>query len=98
NEDYGYVTLEAMLAGKPIITASDSGGPIEFIQDGRQGLVSEPSPAALARSLSAVWSDRAFAHELGNAGLRRYPDLEIGWESVINQLLGRTGKSAGAPL
>jgi glycosyltransferase involved in cell wall biosynthesis/SAM-dependent methyltransferase len=91
NEDYGYVTLEAMLAAKPVITVSDAGGPLEFIQDGLQGLVSDPSPAALARSLSAVWSDRALAQQLGTAGLKRYQDLEIGWDSVINHLLGRTG-------
>jgi glycosyltransferase involved in cell wall biosynthesis/SAM-dependent methyltransferase len=98
NEDYGYVTLEAMLAGKPVITVSDAGGPLEFIQDGLQGLVSEPSPAALARSLSAVWSDRALAQELGKAGLKRYQDLEIGWDSVINQLLGNAAKTAGVSL
>ena len=98
NEDYGYVTLEAMLAGKPVITVSDAGGPLEFIQDGLQGLVSEPSPAALARSLSAVWSDRALAQELGTAGLKRYQDLEISWDSVINRLLGRTAKSTSGLL
>jgi glycosyltransferase involved in cell wall biosynthesis/SAM-dependent methyltransferase len=98
NEDYGYVTLEAMLAGKPVITVSDAGGPLEFIQDGRQGLVSEPTAAALARSLSAVWSDRALAEKLGAAGPKRYQDLEIGWDSVINQLLGRSGTSASARL
>jgi glycosyltransferase involved in cell wall biosynthesis len=29
DEDYGYVTLEAMLAAKPVITCADSGGPLE---------------------------------------------------------------------
>ena len=27
DEDYGYVTLEAMLASKPLITCTDSGAP-----------------------------------------------------------------------
>jgi len=30
-EDYGYITLEAMLSAKPVITCNDSGGPLEFI-------------------------------------------------------------------
>ena len=34
DEDYGYVTLEAMLSSKPVITCADSGGPLEFVVDG----------------------------------------------------------------
>lgn len=96
NEDYGYVTLEAMLAGKPVITVSDAGGPLEFIQHGRQGLVSEPLPSALASALSAVWSDRSLAMELGIAGVKRYHDLGIGWDNVIGQLLDRSATSVRA--
>ena len=51
DEDYGYITLEAMLSGKPVITTTDAGGPLEFITSGNQGLISEPSPLALARVL-----------------------------------------------
>ena len=31
DEDYGYITLEAFFAGKPVITHTDSGGPLEFV-------------------------------------------------------------------
>jgi glycosyltransferase involved in cell wall biosynthesis len=34
DEDYGYVTLEAFLARKPVITTTDAGGPLEFVEDG----------------------------------------------------------------
>ena len=27
DEDYGYITLEAMLAQKPVVTTRDAGGP-----------------------------------------------------------------------
>src|SRR4029453_11850243 len=30
DEDYGYATLQAFLSGKPVITATDSGGVLEF--------------------------------------------------------------------
>jgi len=33
DEDYGYVTLESFLAGKPMITTTDAGGPLEFVRD-----------------------------------------------------------------
>ena len=48
DEDYGYVTLEAMLSARAVITCTDSGGPLEFIEHGATGLVCEPDPAALA--------------------------------------------------
>jgi len=37
DEDYGYITLEGMSASKPVITTTESGGPLEFITHGRTG-------------------------------------------------------------
>lgn len=47
DEDYGYITLEAMLAAKPVITCRDSGGPLEFVQQDETGWVVEPDPKRL---------------------------------------------------
>ena len=44
DEDYGLATLEAFLAEKPVITARDSGGTLEFVRDGVNGFVVEPDP------------------------------------------------------
>ena len=44
DEDFGYVTLEAFLARKPVVTCSDSGGPNEFVVDGVNGFVCAPRP------------------------------------------------------
>jgi glycosyltransferase involved in cell wall biosynthesis len=49
DEDYGYVTLEAMLAVKPLIPWTGSGAPLEFVQGDVTGLIVEPSPQAIAR-------------------------------------------------
>jgi glycosyltransferase involved in cell wall biosynthesis len=49
-EDYGYVTVEALSSGRPVITVSDSGGPSEFVVDGENGWISAPSTDDLARS------------------------------------------------
>jgi len=35
DEDFGYVTLEGMLARKPVVVCSDSGGPLEFVATSR---------------------------------------------------------------
>jgi glycosyltransferase involved in cell wall biosynthesis len=52
DEDYGYVTLEAFLSRKPVITAADSGGTLEFVADGENGFVCAPEPEAVAAAAS----------------------------------------------
>ena len=87
DEDYGYVTLEAMLAQKAVVTCTDSGGPLEFVQDGRTGLVCLPTPQALAAALDRLWEDPTLATRLGQGGLERYAEMSIGWEGVLQCLL-----------
>ncbi len=53
DEDFGYVTLEAFLARKPVITCTDSGGPNEFVVDGVNGYVCAPSAEAMAAAITA---------------------------------------------
>lgn len=86
DEDYGYITLEAMLSAKPVITCADSGGPLEFVRDRQTGLVADPTPEALARAMDALWSDRRCAAAMGEAGRARYADLDISWENVVKKL------------
>jgi glycosyltransferase involved in cell wall biosynthesis len=86
DEDYGYVTLEAFLAAKPVITTTDAGGPLEFVRDGDNGLVCEPEAASLAAAIDKLAADRAFAERLGRAG--RQVAGTITWDGVIEQLLG----------
>ena len=49
DEDFGYVTVEAFLSRKPVVTASDSGGPLEFVEDGASGFVAAPEPTGARR-------------------------------------------------
>lgn len=87
DEDYGYVTLEAMLASKSVITCSDSGGPLEFVIPDETGLVVKPTPAALATALDQLWINRDQAKLFGEAGRARYQRLDITWANVIRSLL-----------
>ncbi len=87
DEDYGYVTLEAMLCGKAVLTTTDAGGPLDFVTDGHTGLVIEPSPEALAEALDRLWADRPRAQALGRAARQHYLDLDLGWSRVIDRLL-----------
>ena len=87
DEDYGYVTLEAMLSAKPVLTCTDSGGVLEFAEHGGTALVCEPDPEALAAQMDRLWNDRALAQRLGAAGRARYEALGIGWPQVVETLL-----------
>ena len=85
NEDYGYVTVEAFLSRKPVLTTSDAGGPLEFVSDAETGLVSAPEPGALADAMDRLWSaPTARLREMGEAGHARVRD--INWDHVIDRL------------
>ncbi|MFT0891923.1 glycosyltransferase family 4 protein [Pseudochelatococcus sp. G4_1912] len=86
DEDYGYVTLEAQLAGKPVITCTDSGGPLEFIEDDAEGLVVEPTAEAIADAVDRLWDNQSRAREMGLLGRARYLERDISWDTVVARL------------
>ena len=61
-----------MLAGKPVITCTDSGGTAELVTDGVSGLVVEPQAEALAAAIDApvVEPARGAPHGRGRARAR----------------------------
>ena len=66
DEDYGLATLEAFLAQKPVITARDSGGTLEFVERRRQRL------RGRARSGQAIaGADRAARRRSRARGIAR---------------------------
>ena len=93
-EDYGYVTLEAFHASKPVITATDSGGPLEFITHGVSGLVAEPTAEALAAAVRELAANRQRAAEMGEAG--RLVATAITWEGVVERLVAAAGPEGAA--
>ncbi|HSH39691.1 MAG TPA: glycosyltransferase family 4 protein, partial [Chthoniobacterales bacterium] len=86
DEDYGYVTLEAMLAAKPVITCEDSGGPLEFVVAGRTGCIVPPDPQEIAAAIDELNTNRARAVQMGAEGRQRYDELEISWDAVVEKL------------
>ncbi len=87
DEDYGYVTLEAMLASKPVITCTDSGGSLEFVRHQETGLVTESNAKALAHAMDNLWENRTWAKSLGNSGRDFYDSLNITWSNVAQKLI-----------
>jgi glycosyltransferase involved in cell wall biosynthesis len=85
DEDYGYVTVEAFKAGKPVVTTADSGGVLEFVEDGVNGFVcAADSPREIGARLDRLYRDRLLARSLGAAGQARVQ--AIGWDQVIAKL------------
>ncbi|AFY58273.1 glycosyltransferase [Rivularia sp. PCC 7116] len=87
DEDYGYVTLEAMLASKPVITCKDSGGSLEFIAHEKTGLVNDSNPLSLATAMDELWENRSYSKYLGKAGREYYDSLNITWSTVVQNLI-----------
>ena len=87
DEDYGYITLEAMLSSKPVLTCSDSGGVLEFITDSYTGFVVEPNPKEIAQKLDWFYSHRAKTEKMGKNAREVYLQKNISWENVVKTLL-----------
>ena len=88
DEDLGYVTLEAMYAGKPVVTCRDSGGPLEFVGHGETGEVVEPSAQAVADAIDRLAAQPERARAMGEAGRERILALGLSWPRVVATLCG----------
>ena len=86
NEDYGYVTLQAFLAGKPVITAGDAGGVLEWVEDGVNGIVTDGSPEEVGAAIDRLVGDPDLCDRMGAAGAARVSELS--WRPVVRRLLG----------
>jgi glycosyltransferase involved in cell wall biosynthesis len=90
DEDYGYVTVEAFLSRKPVLTTTDAGGPLEFVTDGESGLVAPAEPAAVAEAIDRLFAlPEARLREMGEAGHARV--AHINWDHVIDRLTEAIG-------
>jgi glycosyltransferase involved in cell wall biosynthesis len=68
-----------------VITTTDSGGVLEFVDDGVNGFVAAPEPVAIAARLDLLWGDAALAGRLGAAGPARV--AAITWDRVVQELV-----------
>ncbi|HYF94211.1 MAG TPA: glycosyltransferase family 4 protein [Symbiobacteriaceae bacterium] len=84
DEDYGLVTLEAFQSAKPVLTATDSGGVLEFVADGVNGFILPPEPAAFAMAIDQLYLDRRLARTMGEAGADAV--RHVSWANCISRL------------
>jgi glycosyltransferase involved in cell wall biosynthesis len=91
DEDYGYVTLEAMLSGKPVVVARDGGGAAEFVEHESEGLVCDPDPRAVAACLDRLYADREAARRMGRRGRDKLRALDLSWRRVVERIISAAG-------
>lgn len=75
DETFGYVYVEAMSCNRPVI-ACRAGGPLEIIEDGKNGFFTEiSSPGDLAGKMERYIKDRMLIRNQGMAGRKRVESL-----------------------
>jgi glycosyltransferase involved in cell wall biosynthesis len=90
DEDYGYVTLEALASGKPVLTGVDSGGTLEFIKHHETGLVVEPDPRSMSDAINQLYLDIDLRDKIVKGAkkfIEERSSLFAGWDNIIDRLL-----------
>lgn len=94
DEDYGLVTIEAMMSAKPVLTTTDSGGPNEFVRNGETGYSVPPDPQALAERIDYLCEHTDEARQMGLTGQKLVQGIT--WENTVARLLGEAKRSTSS--
>lgn len=86
-DSYGYPTIEASHAKKPILTTTDSGGVLEFVISGVNGIVTAPDPVEIAIAMDQLYLDREATRQMGMNANARIEEMRINWRHVLERLL-----------
>lgn len=89
-DSYGYVTMEAFEAAKPVITCSDAGELLEIVRDHRTGFVTAPDPQELAGAMARLLYFKDLAREMGEHAREVWRAAGVTWEANIGKLLGQS--------
>ena len=85
DEDFGLITIEAMMHGKPVITTKDAGGPTEFVKDNETGFVTELDPEAIGQKIEYFIEHPDEAQRMGQNAFERV--RSITWKNTVDKLL-----------
>jgi glycosyltransferase involved in cell wall biosynthesis len=68
-----------------LITTTDAGGPLEFVEDATNGFVCEPAGESIAAAVNRLAADKGLAARLGDCGYERA--RLVTWDGVIDKLV-----------
>ena len=89
DEDYGYITLEAFLSHKPVVTTTDAGGVLEFAENDVNAVVTEPDPEQIGQAINRLYLDKKLARDFGENGYQTVKD--ISWDNALDRLMAFSG-------
>jgi glycosyltransferase involved in cell wall biosynthesis len=92
DEDYGLITIEGMMSKKLVITATDSGGPLEFVKDSETGYIVEPEPQKIAEKINYLVENPDTAQKMGRAAYQSVKGIT--WENFASHLVVEKNISA----
>ncbi len=86
DEDYGYATIEAFLAKKPVITCHDSGEVATIVQNTKSGFVVDNEPKAVADVIKKLYNlSPSQLKKMANNGHEFAKS--ISWDNVLEKLV-----------
>jgi len=88
-EDFGLVTQEAFLSGKPVVTCTDSGEPSRIVRDGVTGYVVPPDPKLIASAMAKLARQPNHAKAMGRQARLDIDDAS--WSKVSGALMAALG-------
>ncbi len=86
-DSLGYVAMEAAIAGKALITTTDSGGVLGLVKHKETGLVAKPATSSLAHAMNKVWCDMKKTKIYGIAAKELLLSFDISWPKTVEVLL-----------
>ena len=86
-DSVGYVTMEAFLAAKAMLTVSDSGGLLDIVHDGDTGLVVQPDAQSLAAAMDWLTNNSNMTIEMGKEARLCWSGMNVTWQATIERLL-----------
>jgi glycosyltransferase involved in cell wall biosynthesis len=86
DEDLGFITMESFFSKKPVITCSDSGGSLEFVDEGVNGYIAEPKPEEIAKKIDMIIQNDT-SRKMGERGYEKIKQLNLSWDTVIKKLV-----------
>ncbi len=93
NEDMGLITFESFLAGKPILTTTDSGEPALIVEEGKTGFIASPTAESLAERMDWIWDNRSKLEGMTESCRTR--GKEVTWDRLVDSLLGAGDRIEG---